>query len=241
MPDDFGLIECAKCGAPLLVHMDGRVEHSGAQVLEEAAAAPADAPVEQVVHAPDDEHSGFSGGQREIELEPTSETAESTLIQEPADFGPPDLSPAVEDEDSVPLEQPAHEDHDKSFHFTDQAEAETPPAANYSPAPAAPTDPSSPDLSDIARFGNSDSTAHDGSLRYRIFITGIDTADVRNDFREAITDRKMMWDSDEILRGIKNGEVEMQNISPVKAYILISRLRTLPVQVRWEQYAIVQS
>lgn len=102
--------------------------------------------------------------------------------------------------------------------------------------------PASPDMSDVARFGNSDiSGGREGPLRYNLFIEGVDTVDVREAFREAITDRKLMWDTDQILRSLRNGRVNIQNIAPTKAYILITRLRGLPVQVRWEQYAISQT
>src|SRR4051794_4796530 len=30
IPDEFGLLECESCGAQLLIHVDGHVEHSGA-------------------------------------------------------------------------------------------------------------------------------------------------------------------------------------------------------------------
>jgi hypothetical protein len=109
-------------------------------------------------------------------------------------------------------------------------------------ATLAPTAADSPDLSDIARFGNSDvSSARDGSLRYNLWVTGIDTSDVREAFREAITDRRLVWDIDQILRSVKNGEVRIANVSPAKAFIVVTRLRQLPVHVRWEQYAISQS
>ncbi|MBX3020318.1 MAG: hypothetical protein KF799_01470 [Bdellovibrionales bacterium] len=105
-----------------------------------------------------------------------------------------------------------------------------------------PVTSDSPDLSDIAAFGNSDvSSAREGALRYNLRIYGIDTSDVREAFREAITDRKFMWDVDKILRAIHNGEAVIGNVSATKAYMLISRLRSLPVKIRWEQYAIHQA
>jgi hypothetical protein len=118
------------------------------------------------------------------------------------------------------------------------------PGGGAEPAPpvynSAPAD--SPDLSDVARFGNSElSGSRDGALRYTLFIEGIDTTDVRQAFREAITDRKFVWDTDNILRSVRNGNCTIQNVAPSKAYMLISRLRGLPVKVRWEQYAISQT
>lgn len=100
----------------------------------------------------------------------------------------------------------------------------------------------SSDLSDIAQFGNSESSGgRDGTLRYNLFISGIDTSDVRLAFREALTDRKFLWDTDQILRSLKNGQVRIENVSATKAHVLISRLRNMPVKVRWEQYAVHQT
>ena len=100
----------------------------------------------------------------------------------------------------------------------------------------------SSDMSDIASFGNSqDSGSRDGSLRYNITVAGIDTSDVRESFREAITDARLVWDIEQILRSVKHGEVRFTNVSPAKAFVVILRLRGLPLQVKWEQYAISQS
>ena len=64
---------------------------------------------------------------------------------------------------------------------------------------------------------------------------------MREAFREAVTDRKFMWDGEQILRSIRQGEAVIANVSASKAYILISRLRSLPVRVSWEQHAVHQS
>ena len=85
------------------------------------------------------------------------------------------------------------------------------------------------------------SGGRDGALRYTIYIEGIDTADVRAAFREAITDRKFVWDIDTILRSVRAGHVRIQDVSPSKAFMLIIRLRNLPVKIRWEQHAIHQA
>ncbi len=99
-----------------------------------------------------------------------------------------------------------------------------------------------PDLTEIAEFGNSDvSSAREGTLRYNIVVSAIDTSDVREAFRQALTDAKLVWDTAGILRSLKNGEVRLDNVTPAKAFMVVSRLRNLPVKVRWEQYAISQS
>lgn len=157
---------------------------------------------------------------------------------DPAPIDEPPIEPFPESAEELSEEPPgeladepvAESDHE----FMDFSEP--------SPSVYQSASPASPDLSDVANFGNSDlSGGREGSLRYNLHIEGIDTSDVREAFREALTDRKLMWDTDQILRGIRQGAVSIPNVSPTKAHILISRLRNMPVTVRWEQYAISQT
>lgn len=213
IPDDFGLIECGHCGAQLIVHVDGTVEHSGG----EASAEPMSSP------------DGSEEDQPRFEVQPESEAIEPFEFDHAAsEFGP-------EQAPSAPEPQVAEEKPDI---FADEEPIPVESEPVYQ-APGARAD--SPDLSDIARFGNSDaSSGRDGSLRYNLYIQGIDTVDVREALREALTDRKFLWDADAILRSIRNGEVALENIGASKAYILVSRLRSLQVKVRWEQHALHQ-
>jgi hypothetical protein len=97
------------------------------------------------------------------------------------------------------------------------------------------------DLADMSRLANSvDGNAMAGTLRYTLTVSGIDTAEIRGQFKELITDRKFLWDIDSLIRSIRGGTVRIENISAVKAYLLIHRLRGLPVRVGWEQNAIHQ-
>lgn len=233
--DDFGLIECAGCGAQLIVHMDGRVEYQGAQDL-------GGMDEEEVMVQPELEPSGAFSAEpmREIEFgdeDLGNPKVDSVVANEPTRFDD-ELSENLAEEEPPQEAEPEKEFIGEPFpDFEDQAnEAPPPPAYN-----AAPSSDSS-DLGDIAAFGNSDlSGGREGSLRYNLLIEGIDTQDVREAFREAITDRKFMWDSDQILRSIRNGAVRIPNITPTKAYILIARLRGVPLQIRWEQYALSQT
>ena len=231
--EDFGLIECPNCSAQLIVHMDGRVEYSGG------------------AESADHEES-------EPPSEAESSDTEFFFAEQPQEFDVPVTEAKFiggEDDQTVALPQDAtfalpQEDEAQDL-FADPEPAPEPAprpvVIRPKPKPAEPKEPviipeGSADLSDIARFGNSDaSSLRDGSLRYNLLISGIDTADVRDAFREAITDRKLVWDTEAILRSIRNGEVRIQNVTPPKAYIIVSRLRNLPVHVFWEQYAIAQS
>lgn len=219
--DDFGLIECTHCSAQLIVHVDGRVEHSG---------------------APADEPPPLVGAQNE---------SGDPEFNEEADFGssynepPPQPEPEPEPEP----EQEYQSESEDAYESEPSPEATSEPDPNFLDEPADEPPPvyssqplDSPDLSDVAEFGNSDqSGARDGALRYTLMISGIDTAAVRDSLREALTDRKLMWDTDQIIRSIRNGRLQIENVSAVKAYVLVSRLRNLPVQIKWEQYAIHQT
>lgn len=223
---DFGLTECEQCGAQLLVHVDGRVEYSGNQTgmsrVEEA-----------LPPVPGEDGQVFD-----------FENAEDSPSEEPV-LGPPAAEDAFEEQPEFSSDEAAEPAQPESLF--DEEPAPDPLAADPVPNEAepeaykSPQTSASPDLSDIAKFGNSENLARDGSLRYNLFISGIDTVDVREAFREALTDRKFVWDIEQILRSIRHGEVRITNVTPVKAYILISRLRGLPVQVKWEQYAIHQA
>lgn len=103
-----------------------------------------------------------------------------------------------------------------------------------------PPPPNEPvNLSDIAEYGNSPiSQARDGTLRFHIYLTNIDTADVRKAVREILADARFLFDVDQIINSIRNGEVKISDVTPVKAAILIQRLRPLAVGISWEQYAI---
>lgn len=239
--EDFGLIECPNCSAQLIVHMDGRVEYSGGQASGDSLEEFREKEEEfQFSDAPQEfEAPATQVGAQPLEEEPFEEPFEEPL----GDIGSQASDDALFGADEATVAMPPE--------ATDDLFDPEPPPPRPTPIPRAVKPPvpepivvpeGSADLSDIARFGNSDaSSLRDGSLRYNLLISGIDTADVREAFREAITDRKLVWDTDAILRSLKNGEVRIQNVTPPKAYILISRLRNLPIHVFWEQYGIVQS
>ncbi len=285
--DDFGLIECASCGAQLLVHMDGTVEHQGKEPIGDFAPAPPllepevefdfgdgddDAIDPDINHAAANEATQM----RTMERPPGAANPGAQDLVPPAEgddeFGMPeddvfgsgrDYTPDVNEEDAPVLPdeeaEPAKEflgddagdaeagesdaaepeaGSEDLFPEFDGSEDQGPAPLAYNQAPAS----ASSDLGDVASFGNSEASGgREGPLRYNLFIEGIDTVDVRESFREALTDRKLMWDTDQILRSIRNGNVNIPNVAPTKAYILITRLRGMPVQVRWEQYAISQS
>lgn len=97
------------------------------------------------------------------------------------------------------------------------------------------------DLNQLSNFGNSSaSQSREGFLRYNLYISGIDTADVRDQIKEALTDSRFLWDPAHIMQEMQGGEICLKEVTAVKSSILVQRLRALPVEIRWEQYAIQQ-
>jgi hypothetical protein len=238
--DDFGLTECSACGAQLIVHIDGNVEFSGAGSDGSVPDAPLAEYAEDIgadesfTDEPVDSAPAYDEPYAEDGFE-SAEAQNDEAAAEPDDL----FAAAPEDEFSGDLNGSAEAEPEEPLaEYPDFDEPEPPPpnAAAY----AAPND--SPDLSDIADFGNSAvSGAREGALRYNVKVTGIDTVDVRDAFREALTDRKFVWDTDQIVRSIRDGECLLKDVTATKAHVLITRLRTLPVEIEWEQYAIHQA
>ena len=94
----------------------------------------------------------------------------------------------------------------------------------------------------LAKFANSEiSSAKDGPLLFRLFVSGIDSKEMRESIREVLEDTRFGWDTDQIFAKLERGVLKIENLSPVKASILVTRIKRLPVRIRWEQYAISQT
>ncbi|OFZ12247.1 MAG: hypothetical protein A2Z20_04320 [Bdellovibrionales bacterium RBG_16_40_8] len=101
--------------------------------------------------------------------------------------------------------------------------------------------PTTPDMSDVVDFGNSEiSQGNEGLLRFNIYIGGIDTADIRKQVYEIIADARFLWDADKIMTDLHQGELIIKEITAVKSALLVQRLRTISIDIHWEQYAIHQ-
>lgn len=93
----------------------------------------------------------------------------------------------------------------------------------------------------ISAYANSEmSSAKDGPLVVSVIISGIDTKDLRLEIRQALQDSRFGWDAGSLMSTIRGGTLRLERISPVKATIVINRIKNLAVQIRWEQSAITE-
>lgn len=95
------------------------------------------------------------------------------------------------------------------------------------------------DLSDIAEYGNStESQAHQGLIRYNVIIRGVDTIEMKNHVKDSIRDSRFMWDLEAVIASIDDGVLILKDLTSIKAVIVVNRLKILPLEISWEQYAL---
>ena len=89
------------------------------------------------------------------------------------------------------------------------------------------------DVDDIAHFGNAELSQ--SAFSYTLTIAGIDSGVLRAGIQEAISDSKFGWNVVQVMAQIKGGVLTIKSMNPVKASILMQRVKYLPVQVSWRQ------
>jgi hypothetical protein len=106
-------------------------------------------------------------------------------------------------------------------------------------ARASQNDPNDP--LGLSAYANSEmSGAKNGPLVVSVVISGIDAKDLRDEIRQALQDSRFGWDTAALMSGIKSGVLRIDRVSPVKATVLINRIKNLSVRIRWEQSAITE-
>lgn len=130
---------------------------------------------------------------------------------------------------------PLSETHD-SVYETYEAQQETTEAAPYdfSQTLDAATEPvDNSNLSEIADFANGEAAI--GGMSYELLISGLDSVALIREFKEIISDARFAWNEEEILSQIKRGELVIKDLPPIKAAILVNRLKYLELKISWRQ------
>ncbi len=89
---------------------------------------------------------------------------------------------------------------------------------------------------EISDFGNTETQI--AGLSYDLAVSGLDTLEIKKLFKEVIEDSKFGWDVEALMGSIKNGEIRLERLSAVKAYILARRLQFLNIEKTWKQNAL---
>ena len=234
LKDDYGMVTCAKCGTISMVDMDGVARLDENDALEAVDPIP---PREATYVLPPDlapptsDEGGFAFPPVDDSVEPSSFAPSALPDLAPEPQSEPDSVGGAEFVAETEPPPPAEElNMDQILGYQDPAESREPVELG------APGDPLG-----INAFANSEvSQAKDGLLVFKLRISGIDSKEIRESLREAIEDARFSWDTNAIMTRINKGHLVIENVSPVKATILINRIKRLPVKIRWEQYAITQ-
>lgn len=265
LKDDYGMVTCESCGTISLVDMDGVAHVSSdpsAESLESSSESQAFEPIaeSEEVPVPIEPLQDFDMPSSDSSSEPEEASAwEAAPIEAPMDIpnslsgldpmSDPGLAPETEPEAAA---ESSHEEPPGAVAATEeefnmdallgyqQEESEEP---DQSPEGMPQNDEVAPagDPLGLNEYANSElSQATDGLLVFKLLISGIDSKEIRESLREAMEDARFGWDVASIIGLIDKGQLVIENVSPVKATILINRIKRLPIQIRWEQYAITQ-
>lgn len=266
LEEDFGLMSCPSCGASLFLEIDGSVRSYDEPSKEENP--PSLRESEGQIQALDSEDISEGGGSIEladkmavVEFSLDENVDEGMLLEGKGPYHDHDLgfgrdSDRNQDE---PEEDRGH-DHvdDQEFeesqkgeelrldqNFLDgdlslnQGEVYSGSAVENSSANQNGSVGGLSNMNELADYGNSEeSMGREGPLRVRVVVEGIDSPEIREEVRGALTDRKFLWDVEGIMRTIDSGCLVIESLTPLKAAIFIERIKGLPLEVRWEQSAI---
>ncbi|MES2854514.1 MAG: hypothetical protein V4692_01570 [Bdellovibrionota bacterium] len=256
LKDDYGMTQCPGCSVFAFVDMDGNAQINSPDAPEEAASESIiDATVESYADTPTDFAANFSTDSMMPAMDPAGIETTAVNADLPSSYaeeisGISGISGVPENQISdFQMENPAD-----SFESMEAPEAEQPLDFQMGivdeAAPEPPSDGFSEALPDFGPaddplglngFANSEiSSGKDGPFLFRILILGIDSKEIRESIREALEDSRFGWDPDQILSKLDKGKLVIEDLAPVKATIIIHRIRRLPVKIRWEQYAISQ-
>lgn len=172
-------------------------------------------------------------------LQASGEQSSDQASEEPADFS---VTPESEFSFAPAIEEPVYEEarfeapevvneEPVEVESVDSGEAEpeqvleTPSFAPQTPAAA---------LQEVVDFGNADlDEGH--ALTYEIVIESIDSKEVREQVFQILGDVRLGLNVRELQAKIKGGRLELGALNPVRASVVVSRLRELPVRLRWTQ------
>jgi len=215
LKDDYGMIHCPQCGTMLFIDMDGQAnlgteEDPSLDLVQTPELAP-------LANLPENNPS---------EAYDFATTSEFSTPTEPPS---PEFAPLLATELAIEASETVEEfSMDSMLGYQ-----ETPSEADQIGPVGDPLG--------LSAYANSEvSQAKDGRLSFKILISGIDSKEMRDSLREAIEDARFGWNASALIAKISRGTLELDHVAPVKATILINRIKRLPVQIRWEQYAVTQ-
>ena len=75
----------------------------------------------------------------------------------------------------------------------------------------------------------------DGLYYYDLRISGIDTAILKQEVLDILSDKRLGWNAEDLRKKIKMGQLVIENLNPVRAVLAVLKLQSLDVDVEWDQ------
>lgn len=96
-------------------------------------------------------------------------------------------------------------------------------------------------IQDVLSYANSpESQGREGTYFFDVKISGIDSLELRETLKTLLTDKKMGWEPELILKGVRQGELHLKGMNAVRASVLISRMLDTPFLISWQQHSLME-
>jgi hypothetical protein len=96
-------------------------------------------------------------------------------------------------------------------------------------------------LKDLADFGNEEQpSTSTGGLIIDLSIKGVDSVEQRKFLAEVLGDRRLSIDVNLAIDNMKNGHLILERLNPVKASVIVSKIKHLSFDVSWVSRQLVQ-
>ena len=136
--------------------------------------------------------------------------------------------------EEAPLEEekdaPDNFSSEKDFSFTEELEEPLQKETE--------TESQKEDFSEVAEFGNTKDQDQQGPFIYDLTLKEINSQELREKVLEVLNDEYLNLPEDS---SIKDGQITLTKISPVQAYVIVTSLMGLPLQISWKQQHIADS
>ena len=177
----------------------------------------------------------------EEEPEEDSSQAASEQEKEPLEKADQESSSVEQEEkasDHSPSEQdfPFEEESEESASESDEVESKKEDAPKAS---------EKEDFSEVVEFGSTQDQDRQGPFLYDLILSEINSQNVREKVLSILEDESLNLPLDKedksMQDNIEDGKLIIEKISPVQAYIIVTFLMGLPLDISWKQHHIAES
>jgi len=96
-------------------------------------------------------------------------------------------------------------------------------------------------MSEVVSFGNSPkSNANSGWYLYNLTIRGMDSQDIKTRVLQTFSDPRLKLNPKNLYNSIQSGAVTVNELNPLKVFVLVNALKSLPIEIYWEQHELTE-